>query len=118
MYGTYTKNHRHHFCAPDCEYRTPRKSDLNRHHLKHHTSLTQNLPSKVTRWEPQIVNPQANNQFPDQNTQQRGFGLSATDVPDKVRQFFHDEQPWGTDQNLGKVYIHNFHRIHNTETIN
>ena len=106
------------FSCTDCEYSTPRKSDLNRHHLKRHTLLTQNLPPKVTRREPHIVNPQANDQFSDQNTQQRGSGLSPTDVPDEVRQFFHDEQPWGTDQNLRKVYVCNFHRIRDTETIN
>ena len=59
----------------------------------------------MTCREPHIVNRQANDQFSDQNTQQRGFGLSPTDVPDEVRQFFHDEQPWGTDQNLRKVYV-------------
>ena len=68
--------------------------------------------------EPHIVNPQANDQFSDQNTQQRGFGLSPTDAPNEVRQFFHDEQPWGTDQNLRQVYVRNFHRIRDTETIN
>ena len=106
------------FSCTDCEYSTPRKSDLNRHHLKRHTPLTPNLPPKVTRLEPHIVNPQANDQFSDQNTQQRGFGLSPTDVPDVVRQFFHDEQPWGTDQNLRQIYVRNFHRIRDTETIN
>ena len=97
---------------------TPQKSDLNRHHLKSHTPLTPNLPPKVTRLEPHIANPQANDKFSDQNTQQRGFGLPPTDVPDVVRQFFHDEQPWGTDQNLRQIYVRNFHRIRDTETIN
>ena len=91
---------------------------MNRHHLQRHKPLTPNLPPKVAHREPHIVNPQANDQFSDQNTQQRGFGPSPTDVPDEVRQFFHDEQPWGTDQNLRQVYVRNFHRIRDTETIN
>ena len=28
------------------------------------------------------------------------------------------DQPWGTDQNLREVYVRNFHRIRDTETIN
>ena len=44
--------------------------------------------------------------------------MTPTDVSDEVRQFFHDEQPWGTDQNLRQIYVRNFHRIRETETIN
>ena len=83
--------------------------------MKRHTSLTPNLPPKVARREPDSS---TNDHFLDQNTQQRGFGLSPTHVPHEVRQFFHDEQPWGTGQNLRQVYIRNFHRIRDTETIN
>ena len=46
----------------------------------------------------------------------RGFGLSPTDVPEEVHQFFQEEQPWGTVQNLRQVYVGNFHHIRDTET--
>ena len=105
------------FSCNDCDYSTPRKSDLERH-LKRHTSLTSNLPPKVARCGPYIVDPPPDNQVSDQNAQQRGFGLPPTDVPDEVRQFFHDDQPWGTDPNLRQIYVRNFHRIRDTETIN
>ena len=105
------------FSCTDCNYTTSRKSNPDPH-LKRHTSLTSNLPPKVARREPYIVDPPPDNQVSDQNAQQRGFGLSPTDVPDKIRQFFHDDQPWGTDPNLQQVYIRNFHRIRDTETIN
>ena len=93
------------------------KSDLTRH-LKRHTNtpLIINLSPKVARREPHITNPPRDNQVSDQHTQQRGFGMSPTDVPDEIRQFFHDEQPWGTEQNLRQVYVRNFHRIRDTET--
>ena len=105
------------FSCTQCDYSTLQKSNLNRH-LKRHTSLTSNLPPKVARCEPYIVDPPPDNQVSDQNPQQRGFGLSPTDVPDEVRQFFHDDQPWGTDPNLRQIYVRNFHRIRDTETIN
>ena len=44
--------------------------------------------------------------------------MTPTAVPDEVRQFFQDERPWGTDQNLCQDYVGNFHRICDTETIN
>ena len=78
--------------------------------------MSSNLPPKVARREPQITNPQPDNQVSDQNTQQRGFGLSSTDVPDEIQKFFQEEQPCGTDQNLRQVYVRNFHRIRDTET--
>ena len=58
----------------------------------------------------------------EQNTQ-RGFGvtqMSSTDaiLPDEVRQFFRDEQPWGTDRNLRQVYVQNFPRNRDSETLN
>ena len=83
--------------------------------MKRHTNpvLIPNSPPKVARREPDSS---SNDYLLDQNTQQRGFGLSPTDVPDIVRQFFHDEQPWGTDQNLRQTYVRNFHRIRDTET--
>ena len=76
-------------------------------HLKRHanTPFTPNLSPKVARHDPNIINPPTNDHFLehhsmlDQNTQ-RGFGVTPTDVPDEIRQFFQEEQPWGTDQNL------------------
>ena len=46
--------------------------------------------------------------------------MTSTDaiLPDEVRQCFRDEQPWGTDRNLRQVYVQNFHRIRDTETLN
>ena len=37
-------------------------------------------------------------------------------IPQELRQFFRDEQPWGTDLNLRHVYVRNFHRIRDSET--
>ena len=105
MYGTYTKNHRPRFHAPI--------ANTAKRHTK--TSFNPNAPSKVARHEPDSS---TNDNFLEQNTQQRGFGPSPTNVPDQVRQYFHDEQPWGTDQNLHQIYVRNFHRIRDTETIN
>ena len=44
------------FSCTQCDYSTLQKSNLNRH-LKRHTSLTSNLPPKVARCEPYIVDP-------------------------------------------------------------
>ena len=54
---------------------------------------------------------------------QVGFGvtqMSSTDAtsPDEVRQFFRDEQPWGSDRNLRQVYVQNFPQICDSETVN
>ena len=106
------------FSCTQCDYSTLQKSNLN-HHLKRcHIDIPPNLPPKVALCEPYIVDPPPDNQVSDQNAQQRGFGMTPTDVSDEVRQFFHDEQPWGTDQNLHQIYVRNFHRIRDTETIN
>ena len=58
----------------------------------------------------------------EQNTQ-HGFGvtqMTSTDtiLPDEVHQFYRDEQPWGTDRNLCQVYVQNFPRICESETLN
>ena len=81
------------------------------------TPITSNHPSKVACREPHIIDSPPNNRFLNQNTQ-RAFGLSPTDVPGEVHRFFQEEQPWGTDQNLRHVYIQNFHRIRDTQTLN
>ena len=106
------------FSCTQCDYSTLQKSNLNRHLKRCHIDIPRNLPPKVARCEPYIVDPPPDNQVSDQNAQQRGFGMTPTDVPDEVRQFFHDEQPWGTDQNFRQIYVRNFHRIRDTETIN
>ena len=119
----------------DCT--TLQKSNLNRHTKIHaKTPVPSNLPPKVARREPipNIIEPSANDHLLEQleheeiqsmleqNTQ-RGFGvalMTSTDtiLPDEVRQFFQDEQLWGTDRNLRQVYVQNFPRIRDTETLN
>ena len=37
-------------------------------------------------------------------------------IPQELRDFFPDEQPWGTDRNLRQVYVRNFQRIRDSET--
>ena len=46
--------------------------------------------------------------------------MTSTDenIPHEIRQFFRDEQPWGTDRNLRQVYVQNFQRIRDSETLN
>ena len=39
-------------------------------------------------------------------------------VTHEMQQFFRDEQTWGTDRNLRQIYIRNFPRIRDSETIN
>ena len=41
-----------------------------------------------------------------------------TTLPDEMQQFFRDERPWGTDRNLRQVYVKNFPRIRDSETLN
>ena len=58
----------------------------------------------------------------EQNTQV-GFGImqitpADENIPFQIRQFFRDEQPWGTDRNLRQVYVQNFGRIRDSETLN
>ena len=52
---------------------------------------------------------------------QVGFGVTQItpaneNIPQELRDFFRDEQPWGTDRNLRQVYARNFHRIRDSET--
>ena len=58
----------------------------------------------------------------EQNTQ-RGFGITqmtaaAENIPHEIQQFFRDGRPWGTDRNLRQVYVKNFPRIRDSETLN
>ena len=36
----------------------------------------------------------------------------------EIQQFFRDERSWGTDRNLRQVYVQNFQRIRDSETLN
>ena len=58
----------------------------------------------------------------NQNTQP-GFRLTQIPpidptLPDEVHEFFRDEQLCGKDPNLHQIYVQNFHRIRDTETVN
>ena len=127
------------FPCTQCDYTTLRKSNLIRRTKRHSdskTTLATSHPPKVAPREPipNIIEPPANDNLLEQleheefesmfeqNTQ-RGFGvtqMSSTDtiLPDEVRQFFRDEQPWGTDRNLRQVYVQKFPRIRDSETLN
>ena len=39
-------------------------------------------------------------------------------IPQEIQQFFTDERPWGTDRNLRQIYVQNFPRIRDSETLN
>ena len=123
------------FSCIECDYTTPRKSNLKRH-AKRHTPLTPNLPPKIAHHDPfpNIIEPPVNDHLLEQlenqeiesmfeqNTQ-RGFGITQmtaadTTLPDEIQQFFRDERPWGTDRNLRQVYVKNFPRICDSETLN
>ncbi len=39
-------------------------------------------------------------------------------IPHEDQQFLQDERPWGVDQNFRQVYVQNFERIRDSETIN
>ena len=106
------------FPCTQCDYTTLRKSNLIRHTKRHSdskTTIATSHPHKVAHREPipNITEPPANDHLLEQleheeiqsmfeQDTQRGFGvtqMSSTDtiLPDEVRQFFRDEQPWGTD---------------------
>ena len=123
------------FSCSQCHYTTPLKSNLKRQ-AKRHTHLTPNLPPKIARREPipNIIDPPANDHLLEQlenheiqtmfnqNTQV-GFGITQmtsadATLPDEIQQLFRAERPWGTDRNLRQVYIKNFPRIRDSETLN
>ena len=126
------------FSCAQCDYVTSRKHNLKCHTTKRHsnTHLTPNLPPKIARREPipNIIDPPANDhlleQLENQEIQtsleqitQRGFGITqmtSTDenIPHEIQQFFRHERPWGTDRNLRQVYVKNFPRIRDSETLN
>ena len=95
------------FSCSECEYRTPRKSSLNRHMRKRHNNVVpdHNIPPKIARHEPipNIIDPTENEQFLqdieqqemqnmlDRNTQV-GFGITQITPADEsiiheIRQF-------------------------------
>ena len=113
-------------------YTTLQKSNLIRHTKRHSdskTSVASSHPPKVARHElfPNIIEPPANDhlleqleheEFQSMLEQNNQVGLGVTQMtptdatlPDEVRQFFRDEQPWGPDRNLRQVYVQNFQRI-------
>ena len=123
------------FSCIECDYTTPLKSNLKRH-AKRHTHLTPNLPPKIARLEPipNIIDPPANDHLLEQienqeietmfnqNTQV-GFGITQMtsadeNIPQEIQQFFTDERPWGRDRNLRQIYVQNFPRIRDSETLN
>ena len=111
----------------ECDYSSSRQDNLNKHIKKRHTDTpsVHNLPPKIARHEPipNIINPPINDnllqdiehqELSDMINSQVGFGvtqMSSTDenIPYEIRQFFRDEQPWGTDRNLRQVYSLSLH---------
>ena len=103
---------------------------------KRHNDIptAQILPPKIARHEPipNIIKPTENDEFLSNIEQQEmqdmlerntqvGFGITQItpadeNIPQELRQFFRDEQPWRTDRNLCQVYVRNFHRIRDSET--
>ena len=65
---------------------------MDRHLVNHtNTHLTSNLPPKVARREPNIIDPPANDRFLEHHSMleqnsQRSFGVTPADVPDEIRQ--------------------------------
>ena len=115
------------FSCTECDYFTSRKHDLKHHMRKRHNNVApdHNIPHKIARREPipNIIDPLDNNHLLEQleheeiqtmleRNSQVGFGImqiTPTDesIPHEILQFFRDEQPWGTDQNLcPKLWSH------------
>ena len=116
------------FSCTECGHTTVRKHDLQRLMKRHaKTPLTPNLPPRMVHRNPisNIIDPPTNDyllehqEMKDILSNQARLGvtrMTPTDVPDEVRQFFQEEKPWETDQNLPQVYVRNFHRIRDSET--
>ena len=102
--------------------------------MKRHNDIptAHHIPPKIAHHEPipNIIDPTENEQFfqdiqqqelTDMFSSQFGQGLTQMtpadeNIPQKLCDFFRDEEPWGTDLNLCQVYIRNFHRICDSET--
>ena len=95
--------------------------------MKRHSNTAPvcDIPPKIARREPypNIVEPTENDQFlsdieqqelTDMFSSQFGYGVTQTtpadeNIPQELRDFFRDEQPWGTDLNLRQVYVLSSH---------
>ena len=104
--------------------------------MKRHNDIpaAQILPPEIARHEPSpnIIDPTENDQLlqhiehqelSDILSTQVGFGITQItpadeNIPHEIHQFFRDEQPWGTDQNLRQIYVQNFPRFRDSETLN
>ena len=110
------------FSCTECSHTTTRKRNLHRHMKRHaKATLSPNLLPKAACRDPDVIDPPTNDPFLEHHSMldrnsQRGFGVTPTDVQDEIRQFFQEEQPWGTDQNLHQVYVQDFHRIRDTKS--
>ena len=124
------------FSCTECDYSTSRQDNLQKHIRKRHNDIptAHNIPPKIARHEPipNIIKPIENDEFLSDIEQQEmqdmfepntqvGFGITQVtpadeNISQELRQFFRDEQPWGTDRNLRQVYVRNFHRIRDSET--
>ena len=132
------KNHLPRFLAASLTTQLPEKSNFNHHMRKRHNDLpaTQILPPKIACHEPipNNIDPTKNEQFLqdigqqeiqnmlEQDTQVR-FGITQItptneNILQELGRLFRDQQPWGTDRNLRQVYVQNFPRIRDSETLN
>ena len=107
---------------------------LQKHLRKRHNDIptAHNIPPKIAHHEPNpnIIDPTENDEFLsdkekqeliDMFSSQFGYGVTQMtpadeNIPQELRDFFRDEQPWGTDLNLREVYVCNFHCIRDSET--
>ena len=123
----------------ECDYSSSRQDNLNKHIKKRHSYApsVHNIPPKIACHEPiipDIIEPPANDHLLEQlenheiqslleQNSQVGFGITQMTSPDEnipheIQHFFRDERPWGTDRNLRQIYIQNFPRIRDSETLN
>ena len=125
------------FSCTECDYSTSRQDNLQKHLKKRHsdTPSVHNIPPKIARREPfpNVIDPPANDNLLQDLEQQEiqimlerntqvDFGImqmTSTDenILHEIRQFFRDEQPWGIERNLRQVYVQNFSRIRDSETL-
>ena len=134
-YGVYASQliHYAHCCSSYSDFLIHHRAFVKRHSNTH---LTPNLPTKIASHDPfpSIIVPTANDHLLEQleneeiqtmfnQNSEVGFGVTQMTsqdptLPDEIQQFFTDERPWGTDRNLRQVYVQNFPRIRDSETLN
>ena len=122
----------------DCDYSSSRQDNLNKHIKKKHSYApsVHNIPPKIACHEPipNIIEPPADDhllvqlenheiQTSLEQNSQVSFGITQMTSPDEnipheIQHFARDERPCGTDQNLRQIYIQNFSRICDSETLN